>query len=562
MIIIVEFFRFYFSIIIFYINLSLTIMKSHTEHTFNGFDVLSFYFFLELSANKIDSISADIASYEELIHLRGLIIIAPEGINGTVSCPLGTISKFTEFLENQIARGDWKYKFSASEKLPFKRLSIKIREEIVSSGYPELKPDSTDSSHLSPREWHEILSKEKEYYLIDVRNDYEVSLGTFKGAINPGTKDFKEFPEFVSSSNIPKDQAVYICCTGGIRCEKAYLEMKNLGYDKVYQLDGGILHYVENYPDGLFEGECFVFDDRVALDKNLEASKSYALCPHCGDPAKDLVSCKWCESQKKICSKCQKIEHKMTCSKNCSYHYKLDLEKRSSQNKKINMINKLNNETVPQNIANTDDSEFSKSVYTQSGKIVLLMCIGLLWTSFFTILSSYVIATQSPENVVKEAIYKMQEKGDPSPVVEYVDWDHMFLNVPATNKKLMKVNNPQELKEFYRKVLASPSSEIADLIHSKFSESDSSGEAVSKNKMNDVLAKLQQRIQEKEKKVTKRLQESTYEVGEVTVTGEKAMVTISHTYEEITKKDEVQLHLKEGKWYFTSLSNAFGSKIE
>jgi UPF0176 protein len=532
-------------------------MKAHTEHTLNRFDVLSFYFFLELDEDQIRSITSSLNSYNELIQLRGLVIVAPEGLNGTVSCPLGTISKFTDYLENHIARGDWKYKFSVSEKPPFKRLSIKVREEIVSSGFPELRPDSTDSSHLSPQEWHEILTKEKEYHLIDVRNDYEVSLGTFKGAINPGTKDFKEFPEFVSSSNIPKDQPVFICCTGGIRCEKAYLEMKNLGYDKVYQLDGGILHYVENYPDGLFEGECFVFDDRVALDKNLHASKTYSLCPHCGDPAKDLVTCRWCETQKKICSKCQKIEQKMTCSKNCSYHYGLDLEKKSTQNKKLNMIPQMKNENKAQNNSSTDNSECS-----QSGIISFFLSIGLLCTSFFMIFSSLVFATQSPESVVKEAISKMQEKGDPSPVVEYVDWDHMYLNLPATNKKLMKVNNPEELKEFYRKVLASPSSEIADLIHSKFSEGDSSVETLNNSKMNEVLAKLQQRILEKEKRVTKRLQESTYEVGEATVSDKTAMVTISHTYQDVTKKDDVQLHLKDGKWYFTSLSNAFGSKIE
>ncbi len=501
-----------------------------------NFEVLSFYFFISLDAPAISALRSDFELFVDSIGLRGLIIVAPEGLNGTVACPNGKLEQFTSYLRNNISEGDWKFKFSVSETAPFKRFSFKVRDEIVTSGFPDLIPDTKDPSHISPEQWHSILEKEKDYFLIDVRNDYEVKLGKFKGAINPETKDFKEFPEFIDSCDIPRDKPVYICCTGGIRCEKAYLEMKQKGFKEVYQLDGGILSYIEQYPDGYYEGECFVFDDRVALDKNLSPSKKYSLCPHCGDPASEFVSCSHCGKEKKICEKCQKYPEKKTCSKNCAYHHGLHLGKIVERKSEINDVPLL----------------------SESGRSVLAVLVLIF---LFMLLPFFAYAASNPEDVAREAIGKMQKKGDPSPVVEYVDWDHMFQTLAANNKKVMNVSTPSELKSFYKKVLESPSSEISDLLMEKLNSEELGGGAeIDQSKAVEVIAKLKERLQEKETQMKTKLQDSEYTIEKISEDENSALVKISQTFKSETRTDQIQMHKKNGSWYFTSLSNAFMQK--
>jgi UPF0176 protein len=509
-----------------------------------GFDIVSFYFFIPLDDGAIDSIRSACDSFVTSIGLRGLIILAPEGLNGTVACPAGFLDKFVAYLQSDISEGDWKLKFSTSVKPPFKRFSLKIREEIVTSGHPDLFPDPADPSHISVDEWHQLMQNEKEYFMIDVRNDYEVKLGTFKGAINPHTNDFREFPEFIESCNIPKDEPVYICCTGGIRCEKAYLEMKEKGFSKVYQLDGGILRYLEKYPDAHFNGECFVFDDRVALDQSLSPSEQYALCPHCGDPAKDIVSCANCGSERKICTECQKVPQRMTCSKNCAYHYALALKRGSKTDSVL-----LPSQKEP-------SSEACHS--SESGRSGLISMVLLFAIVFFP---AFIYSQGNPEDVAREAISKMQEKGDPSPVVNYVDWEHMFGTLPDENKKVMNVSSPDELKSFYHKVLESPSSEISDILSSKIASGELGGGAdINESRAAEVISKLQQRLKEKEEQIKRKLKESEYRVEQESVTGDSAIINIHHTFESETTIDRVQMHKKDGQWFFTSLSNAFTGK--
>lgn len=156
--------------------------------------------------------------------------------------------------------------------------------------------------------------------LLDTRNVYETAIGKFRGAVDPKLQKFSEFSDFVTASDIPKNKKVLMYCTGGIRCEKASLEMQRLGFEDVYQLSGGILKYLEEFPDGPFEGECFVFDHRVAVDKNLRPSKQYKLCPHCGNPGDKSISCRKCGAQAIICDGCANNEYKVSCSKNCAHH--------------------------------------------------------------------------------------------------------------------------------------------------------------------------------------------------------------------------------------------------
>lgn len=245
--------------------------------------------------------------------MRGLVLVAPEGINGTVSGSSEVIALWKQHLTNQF--GNIIFKDSSAEGEVFRRWFVKLKPEIVTIKHEAVQPKGRHH-HLSPEEFHRVL-QEEEVIVLDTRNDYEVAIGKFEGAIDPKLKKFHEFPEYVKQSGIPKDKKVLMYCTGGIRCEKALLEMEQQGYENVYQLEGGILAYLAKFPNGKFEGECFVFDHRVSVDQNLKPSSVYQLCPHCGDPGDVPVTC-FCGTQQKICAPCCADEVKKTCSKMCA----------------------------------------------------------------------------------------------------------------------------------------------------------------------------------------------------------------------------------------------------
>lgn len=255
----------------------------------------------------------------------GLIILAHEGINSTVSNnSQENLNTYKNKLLTYFNAEKMNFKDSTSKIKPFRRLSIKLRPEIVTTGRKDLTPTTQKNFHLSPEQWNEVIEKENPI-IIDTRNWYEYKIGTFKGAINPNTEKFTEFPAYMDSQNINKNQKVLIFCTGGIRCEKGILELQDKGYSEVYQLDGGILNYLKEKPNEQFTGECFVFDHRVAVDQNLNPSQQYKLCPHCGQPGKTLIQCKRCDTEQEICEDCYQLETKKdTCSKNCAHHYKLN----------------------------------------------------------------------------------------------------------------------------------------------------------------------------------------------------------------------------------------------
>lgn len=263
----------------------------------------------------------------------GLIILGHEGLNATVAS--SSENGLAEFKKNILAKlelPELMFKDSQTEKAPFRRFKVKIRAEIVTLGTPELIPDKQKNHHLSPTEWNHVLKEEKDYVMIDTRNWYETKIGTFKGAVNPKTDQFTEFPKFMEQNNFEKDKKVLIFCTGGIRCEKGILELQRQGYDEVYQLEGGILNYLKEYPDDQFEGECFVFDHRVAVDQNLKATDKYKLCPHCGQPANTPIDCSRCDTHTFICDDCSELEwKKITCSKNCAYHFQLHPDRKGER---------------------------------------------------------------------------------------------------------------------------------------------------------------------------------------------------------------------------------------
>ncbi len=218
-------------------------------------------------------------------NIYGSLLLALEGINGTVAGSRDAIDALKAFLLADSRFNGIEYKESFAEKNPFPRMKVKLKKEIVTLGRPEANPNEIVGTYLNPKEWNQLI-KDPNVVVIDVRNNYEVELGSFSNALNPKTDSFREFPAFVKNNLDPKKhQKVAMMCTGGIRCEKASSFMKKQGFDEVYHLKGGILKYLEETPkhESLWQGECFVFDNRVTVDHDMKPG-SYTLCHGCRNP--------------------------------------------------------------------------------------------------------------------------------------------------------------------------------------------------------------------------------------------------------------------------------------
>jgi UPF0176 protein len=258
--------------------------------------------------------------------MRGLILLGVEGINATISGPEEVLTEFKATIEN-LFEAKIHFKNSLSDKEPFRTFKLRLRKEIVTLGRPDLIPDG-DRRHLSPKEWHDVLSNE-DVVVIDTRNTYETEIGKFKNAVDLRIEEFSEFPKTIKNLGLKKDQKVLMYCTGGIRCEKAILEMNEQGYENIFQLRGGILEYLKEFPNQHYDGECFVFDYRVAVDQNLKPSKRYNLCPHCGQPANQKIDCIRCETKVIVCKTClDQSQEFATCSKNCAHHERVKSKSR------------------------------------------------------------------------------------------------------------------------------------------------------------------------------------------------------------------------------------------
>lgn len=292
--------------------------------------VTAFYKFMPLE--DLETIKATLNHKASELDLRGLVILGHEGINSTSAAPSSeALADWKSWLQTYFAVSAFDFKNSESKRAPFRKFQVKVRDEICTIGHPELKASNEDNNHLSPEQWNHVLKEEQDFVMVDTRNWYEHKIGSFKGAINPKIDQFTDFFDQVDSMNLPKDKKMLVFCTGGIRCHKGILELQRRGYDKVFQLKGGILKYLEEFPNDQFAGECFVFDHRVALDQQLKPSAQYGLCPHCGQPSELDIHCKRCDFQTKICDDCVKLEFKKdTCSKNCAYHFELHPERKAA----------------------------------------------------------------------------------------------------------------------------------------------------------------------------------------------------------------------------------------
>ena len=218
-------------------------------------------------------------------HLRGTLLLAREGINGTIAGTRKAIDELLAWFKLDDRFDGLSYKLSGDIEFPFHRAKVKLKSEIVTMGMENIDPRHAAGTYVKPSDWNQLI-EDPEVTVIDTRNDYEVRIGTFKNAVNPVTTAFREFPEYVRSYLDPKkNKKVAMFCTGGIRCEKSTAYLKGLGFDNVYHLEGGILNYLKvvKKDESLWLGECFVFDNRVSVDHDLEPGK-YRQCHACRMP--------------------------------------------------------------------------------------------------------------------------------------------------------------------------------------------------------------------------------------------------------------------------------------
>lgn len=265
-------------------------MKHETENkTAEGgtFKVAALYKFVALP--DFEALRPEIMDFCRDHAIRGTLLLAPEGINGTVAGSAEDITTLIKWLEDGNLFGGRlrgaEIKYSYADAMPFNRLKIRLKSEIVTLRAPEADPTKTVGTYVTADEWNDLISQD-DIITLDTRNDYEVGLGTFEGAIDPETATFTEFKDYVAENLDPAvNKKVAMFCTGGIRCEKASAYMLAKGFEEVYHLHGGILKYLETVPEdqSMWQGECFVFDERVAVKHGLEQGEA-VLCRACRQP--------------------------------------------------------------------------------------------------------------------------------------------------------------------------------------------------------------------------------------------------------------------------------------
>ena len=248
--------------------------------------VAALYRFVRLE--DYENLRGPLLAFCEARGIRGTLLLAEEGINGTIAGTAQAISEVLAYLRKDDRLADLECKFSYNTDRPFLRMKVKLKKEIVTMGRPGIDPNQRVGRYASPEQWNTLVD-DPECLVIDTRNDYEVEIGTFQGAINPNTTSFREFPEWVEKNLDPsKHKKVAMFCTGGIRCEKSTSLLVSMGFEDVWHLQGGILNYLEKTPveQTRWDGECFVFDSRVSVDHDLEKG-SYDQCYACRFPIDD-----------------------------------------------------------------------------------------------------------------------------------------------------------------------------------------------------------------------------------------------------------------------------------
>jgi len=267
--------------------------------------------------------------YQEFLtthNIRGTLLLAREGINGTVAGTANAIKDLHDFLRSDIRLKNIVTKESPADEIPFHRTKVRLKKEIVTMGVEDIDPRNIVGTYVKPVDWNDLIA-DPDVIVVDTRNDYEVGIGTFKDAINPKTETFREFPAFVEGNlSGSKDKKIAMFCTGGIRCEKSTAYLKQQGFDEVYHLEGGILKYLEEIPveNSLWQGECFVFDSRVSVTHNL-AEGSYDQCFACRMPIT--------EREKQA----ESYRHGVSCLHCCDNHSETQKQRHLEREKQVSL---------------------------------------------------------------------------------------------------------------------------------------------------------------------------------------------------------------------------------
>ena len=253
------------------------------------FAIAALYKFVDLDDHRaLQPVLQDLCDTQGI---QGTVLLAEEGINGTICGTVAGMETVLQWLADDSRFNDLSIKFSFAGEQAFLRMKVRLKREIVTMGCPDIRPAQATGTYVDPAEWDALID-DPDVMVIDTRNRYETAIGSFRGAVDPETDSFREFPEWAaalaSRNDGTRPRKLAMFCTGGIRCEKASALMQDLGFDEVYHLKGGILKYLEDVPqaDSRWQGECFVFDGRVAVDHTLQPG-AYDMCHACRMPLSD-----------------------------------------------------------------------------------------------------------------------------------------------------------------------------------------------------------------------------------------------------------------------------------
>ena len=310
------------------------------------FVVVTFYKFFDI--DDLIQLQTLLRSIFFKTSIKGTILLADEGINGTISGKKLEISNALKSIWDLNNLSDLKPKYSFADKNPFFRMKIRLKKEIVTLGVDNISPNKKVGNYVKPEDWNNFIADDS-LLLIDTRNDYEVSIGSFDKAVNPNIKNFKEFPSWVKKNLLKKDpeiknKKIAMFCTGGIRCEKSTSYLKSLGFNDVYHLEGGILKYLENVPEkeSKWNGSCFVFDYRVSVEHNLKLG-SYDMCYACRMPINEQDKKSIYFVQGESCHYCFNISNEKQKKRFKERQKQIELSKRKGKLHigKTNVRNKL-----------------------------------------------------------------------------------------------------------------------------------------------------------------------------------------------------------------------------
>jgi len=277
--------------------------NTQTDIYTDQYEIIAFYKFVHI--DDCDTFAPELKQQMIDRDILGTILLAKEGINGTICGLPDSIAQIIEIMRAHKGLDDLPYKSSYAPAPVFNRAKVKVKPSLINIGV-DADPNKHVGQYIKPEDWNALIS-DPEVVLIDTRNDYEFYAGTFEGAVDPDIKRFRDFPEFVMSNYDPKvHKKVAMFCTGGIRCERSTAWALDQGFENVYHLEGGILKYIEEIPveESMWKGDCYVFDERVGVNHDLAPSEDAKFCPGCGHALTTKLRCAPEYSAGKQCSFC------------------------------------------------------------------------------------------------------------------------------------------------------------------------------------------------------------------------------------------------------------------